>query len=124
MSLSITTITPANVQQNLQDEGLDALGLTSLSLATQWADATPGAGDYDATALTLSLAAPRAPFRGVLEYGFSPAAGTLAADVGASATELRLSTGQDDFPTPSGGSILLTVTGAGGTATEVVECTA
>ncbi|MDO9712257.1 phospholipase D-like domain-containing protein [Paracraurococcus lichenis] len=125
MSLSVTTLTPANVQQSLQSEGLGALGLAGLALSTQWTDTTPPAANYDAAALTLSLPGPRAPFRGILEYGFSPATGTLAAAVGATATEFDLGAGQGGgFPSPSGGgSVLLTVTGASGVAAEVVECT-
>lgn len=125
MSLSITTLTPADVQQNLQSDGLDTLGLAGLALSTQWATSTPLVGDYDPAALTLSLAGPQAPFRGVLEYGLSPVTGTLAGNIDAATTALTLAAGQGNgFPSPIGGSVLLTITSTSGIAVEVVECTA
>ena len=121
----ITTITPASVQQNLTSDGLDTLGLTTLALSTRWADSTPAASDYDAAALTLDIAALRAPYRGILEFAFSPMSSTLAADLAKTDTTLTVQAGDgDNFPSPSGGSILLTLTDASGTKMEVVDCTA
>jgi hypothetical protein len=122
--LQITTITPADVQQNLQSDGLDTLGLTTLALSTRWADATPAVTDYDATNLTLNIAALHAPYRGTLEFAFSPATSTLASGLTNSDTTLSVSAGDgNNFPSPSGGSILLTLTDVAGTKLEVVECT-
>lgn len=124
-SQTITTITPADVQQDLQSNGLDTLGLTSVALSTRWADTTPANTDYDSAALILTIGALRAPYRGILDFAFSPASSTLAADI--AATDLSLTVAPGDgarFPSPSGGDILLTVQDVAGTAMEVVSCTA
>jgi hypothetical protein len=124
-SFPITTITPASIQQNLTSDKLDTLGLTTLALSTRWADTTPTADDYDGTALTLAIGALRAPWRGILEFAFSPVSSTLAADLAKTDTTLTVQAGDGDkFPSPSGGSIALVLTNAGGTAMEIVECTA
>jgi hypothetical protein len=124
MSLTITTLTPANVQQNLQSDGLDTLGLATLALSTRWSDTTPAASGYDATALTLKVSNLRAPFRGTLEYAFSPTASTLAANLGITDTTLKVEIGEgNNFPSPTGGSLLLVLSSATGSANEVVECT-
>lgn len=121
----ITTLTPQSVQQQLQSDGIDTLGLTTLSLSPRWSDTTPSSGDYDATALTLDLSATHAPYRGMLDYAFVPVSSTLAAALSDTATTLTVATGDGNgFPSPSGGSILLTLTSASGTKTEIVECTA
>src|SRR3954454_22016309 len=81
-TIPITTLTTNAVQQSLQNNGLAALGLTTVALGTRWADATPAAGDYNANALTLNIAGlVRAPFLGIRENAFSDAASTLAADL-------------------------------------------
>ena len=41
----MATLTPNAVQQSLLNNGLAALGLTTVAFGTRWADATPGAGD-------------------------------------------------------------------------------
>lgn len=124
-STNITTLTPADIQQQLQSDGLDTLGLTTLALSTRWDDATPSVADYDTSDLTLSVGALHAPFRGILEYAFSPVDSTLAADLAKDATALTVQTGDGDaFPSPTGGSMLLTLTSAAGDKAEVVECTA
>ena len=88
--ITITTLTPAAVGQNLQSDGLDALGLATLSLSTRWSDTTPLIGDYDSTNLTLNITALRAPFRGIREFAFPPAASTLGADLGDSESDTTL----------------------------------
>lgn len=67
-----TVLTPTDAANQLQAEGLDALGLTVPNLSSGWADATPAAGDLDNAALRLTLTNPRAPFRGVLEISAAP----------------------------------------------------
>jgi hypothetical protein len=123
--LTITTITPAEIQQNLTSDGLDTLGLTTLALSNRWDDNTPAAADYDSTNLTLKIGNLHAPFRGILEFGFSPVSSTLAADLSDSATTLSVAAGGGNkFPSPTGGSILLTLASAKAPQLEVVECTA
>ncbi len=124
-SFPITTITPASIQQTLTSDKLDTLGLTTLALSTRWADTTPVAGDYDGTALTLAIGALRAPWRGILDFAFSPVSSTLAADLAKTDTTLTVQAGDGDkFPSPSVGSMPLVLTNAGGTAMEIVDCTA
>lgn len=124
-SFPITTITPASIQQNLTSDKLDTLGLTTLALSTRWANTTPAASDYDGTALTLAIAALHAPWRGILEFAFSPVSSTLASDLAKTDTTLTVQAGDGDkFPSPSGGSMPLVLTNAGGTAMEIVDCTA
>ena len=124
-SFPITTITPASIQQNLTSDGLDTLGLTMLALSTRWADTTPAASDYDGTAVTLAIGALRAPWRGILEFAFSPVSSTLAADLSTTDTTLTVQAGDGNkFPSPSGsGSIALVLTNAGGTTMEIVDFT-
>lgn len=122
-AFNITTITANDAQQALQNDGLDTLGLTNLALSTRWADATPLVGDYDSTNLTLHLASLHAPWRGILEFAFAPVVTTLAADITDSATTLTVNAGDGaNFPSPTGGTILLTLTSKSSTNTEVVEC--
>ena len=74
--LQIATLTPAAVQQSLQNNGLAALGLTTVALTTRWADATPAANAYDSSALTLNVGQVRAPFLGIRENAYTDAAST------------------------------------------------
>jgi len=121
----ITTLTPAAVQQDLQNDGLDALGLATLALSTRWADVTPAISDYVAASLTLNIAALHAPFRGIREFAFAPAASSLASALSDSATTLTVAAGGGaQFPSPSSGQILLTLSNASGTKNEIVSCTA
>jgi hypothetical protein len=123
--ITITTLTPNAVQQDLQSDGLDSLGLATLSLSTRWSDTTPSLGNYDAVNLTLNLATIRAPFRGIREFAFSPATSTLSANLSDSATTLTVKTGEGNrFPSPTGGKVLLTLTNASGSKVEIVSCTA
>ena len=70
--VNVFTLTPAGAAQALRDNGLDALGLTAVSLSPAWGPAAP---TYDASALTLSFTnLPRAPWRGIFEYVDSAAA--------------------------------------------------
>lgn len=70
--VTVFTLTPAGAAQALRDHGLDALGLTTLRLSPSWGSATPA---FDGNALTLNFAgAPKAPWRGILEYVDSAAA--------------------------------------------------
>ena len=124
-SLTITTITPADAQQNLQSNGLDTLGLASLALSTRWADATPACTDYDPAGLTLCIGSLHAPYRGILDYAFSPVSTTLAVGITPTDTSLTVTLGSGThFPSPSGGDMLLTLQNAAGTTMEVVSCTA
>jgi hypothetical protein len=121
--LTITTITPSDVQQDLQNNGLDTLGLTTLALSTRWADTTPASSDYDSAALTLDIASLHAPFRGIRDFAFSPVSSKLASNLTDTDTTLTVQSGEgDNFPNPSGGSILLTLEDSAGTKMEVVEC--
>jgi len=124
--IPITTLSPAAAQQNLQSDGLDALGLTTLSLSTRWASGALAAGDYSAANLTLNIAALRAPFRGIREFAFSAASSTLAANLADSATSLTVAAGEGNrFPSPPAGrNALLTLSNASGSALEIVSLTA
>lgn len=56
-----------NVATNeLQAEGLDALGLTVPTLSPAWASTAPDGTDFDPDAMTLTLSNVRAPFRALL----------------------------------------------------------
>ena len=69
---TVFTLTPASAAQALRDNGLDALGLTTVRLAPAWGSANPS---YDAATLTMTFATtPNAPWRGILEYVDSAAA--------------------------------------------------
>ena len=126
MSTPIATLTPNAVQQSLQNNGLAALGLTTVALGTRWADVTPNAGDFDSAALTLSIAGTvRAPFLGIRENVFRDASSTLASAVNADATTIALVAGTgNNFPSPvSPGRVLLMLSNSSGSKLEVVECT-
>ena len=123
---TITTLTPNAVQNSLQNNGLTALGLTTVSLGTRWSDVTPNATDFDSNAMTLTLAGVvRAPFLGIRENVFREASSTLASAVGADATSLGLAPGTGvNFPSPvAPGRILVTLSNSSGSKSEVVECT-
>ncbi|VVP24893.1 hypothetical protein PS862_04049 [Pseudomonas fluorescens] len=122
----MATLTPNAVQQSLQNNGLAALGLTTVALGTRWADVTPGSGDFDSIALTLAIAGTvRAPFLGIRENLFRDASSTLATAAPANATTLALAVGTgSSFPAPvTPGRILLTLSDSSGSKQEVVECT-
>lgn len=125
-TIPITVLTPNAAQQSLQNNGLAALGLTTVSLSRRWADATPAAGDYNNTQLTLALNVNvRAPFLGIRENGFRDASSTLAADLTADAISLSLAAGEGaNFPSPvNPGRVLITLSNSSGSKLEVVECT-
>src|SRR6185295_1328184 len=125
-TLPITTLTPNAVQQSLQNNGLAALGLTTVALGTRWADTTPAAGDYQPDALTLTITGDvRAPFLGIRENAFRDASSTLGAAAAANDTSITLAAGTgNNFPSPvAPGRVLLTLSNSAGTAIEVVECT-
>src|ERR1041384_4820826 len=107
MPLQIATLTPNAVQQSLQNNGLAALGLTTVALGTRWADADPALADYDSAALSLDLAGGvRAPFLGIRENAFTDASSTIAVDLPNTdaATTIVLATGTGaSFPAPTGG---------------------
>jgi hypothetical protein len=124
--LPITTLTPNQVQQSLQNNGLAALGLTTVALNPRWADVTPNLNDYDADQMTLAIAGTvRVPFLGVRENGFRDTSSTLANNIGAADTSIALiAGGGNNFPSPvAPGRMLLTVTNATGSKLEIVECT-
>src|SRR5574341_1295937 len=126
MTIPITTLTPAQAQQNLQNDGLDTLGLTTVRLGPRWADTTPVAANYDPAALTLGLTGDvRAPFLGIREFAFSPAKSTLSSAVNENATTLNLAAGTgSQFPSPVAGAVLLLISNASGSKREIVACTA
>ncbi len=118
----ITTFTPNSAQQNLQDDGINALGLATVLLSPRWSDATP---TFSEPNLTLNMASIRAPFRGILQFTFSAAASTLAAGAAASATTLNLAPGTGNgFPAPTLGSVQIVLSSASGNKREIVHCTA
>src|SRR5512143_2704574 len=98
----ITTLTPNNVQQSLQNNGLAALGLTTVALNTRWATATPVQADFSDAALTLNIAGQiQAPFLGIRENVFTQASSTLASAVAADVTSIPLAAGTGNaFPSP------------------------
>lgn len=121
----ITTLTSNQVQQSLQNNGLAALGLTTVSLNRRWTDVTP---TYQQAQMTLTIADTStifAPFLGVRENGFRDASSTLANNIGANDTAIALTTGGGmNFPSPvAPGRILLTITNGSGSKLEIVECT-
>lgn len=64
--LNVFTLTPQAAAQALQDNGLDALGLTMPHLSNAWGGADPS---FDAATLRLTPSGNAlAPFRGTLEY--------------------------------------------------------
>lgn len=70
--VTVFTLTPAAAAQALQDNGLDALGLTAPRLAAAWGTATPA---FDPATLRLTPSGSAlAPFFGVLEFLDSGAA--------------------------------------------------
>jgi hypothetical protein len=68
-----TVLTPNSAANNLQAQGLDALGLAGPSLSPMWAGSNAAAADYDPAALTLRLANPRAAWRGIADWRAAPA---------------------------------------------------
>jgi hypothetical protein len=68
----LPVLTPNDAADALQANGLDALGLVVPTLSSGWSTVAPGAGDYNAAALRLTLNNPRAPFRGPLHYEATP----------------------------------------------------
>lgn len=67
-----TVLTQSTATDELNARGLDAFGLTMPSLSPVWAGSNPAEGAYDASALTLALTAPRAPFRGIRSFTTEP----------------------------------------------------
>jgi hypothetical protein len=68
-----TVLTPNSAANNLQAQGLDALGLAGPSLSPMWAGSNAVAADYDPAALTLRLTNPRAAWRGIADWQAAPA---------------------------------------------------
>ena len=66
-----TVLTPAGAANDLQGQGLDALGLTVPNLSPVWSSSAPGS--YDQAQLSLQMTDVRAPFRGILEFVVAPA---------------------------------------------------
>src|SRR5215470_17063647 len=99
---AIFVLTPQAIQQNLQNDGLTALGLTSLALSPRWGGgANATFQNYSDSDLTIDVANGdlRAPFRGTLEGVLAPASSSLSANITATATSMML----DDvtaFPAP------------------------
>jgi len=64
--VTVFTLTPESAAQALQDNGLDALGLTALRLAAKWGSATPS---FNSATLQLTPSGNAfAPFFGTLEF--------------------------------------------------------
>ena len=125
--MTMPVLTPNAVQQSLQNNGLAALGFTTVALGTRWADATPTAGDFDVAALTLNIVGTvRAPFTGIRENLFRDASSTLSTAIGPADTSLALESGTgSDFPSPvSPGRVRLALSNSSGSKVEIVECTA
>lgn len=125
--INLATLTPNAARQSLLNNGLSALGLTTVSLGTRWCDATPASADYNPNALTLAITGViRAPFLGVRQNVYQAANSTLAASIGPNDSSLTLSAGGGNaFPTPvAPGRLLLTISNSSGSSLEIVECTA
>jgi hypothetical protein len=133
-TIPITILTPNAVQQSLTNNGLSALGLTTVSLNSRWGLVTP---NFDGNALTLNFSGQvMAPFLGIRENVFKDVSSTLGVDVTADATTLALESGTGaNFPspvtpapgpgdpTPPAGRIVLVLSNASGSKQELVECT-
>ncbi|HKQ04764.1 MAG TPA: hypothetical protein VJ464_06500 [Blastocatellia bacterium] len=124
----IYNFTPAAAQQQLQNDGLDALGLTTVALSPHWATANITANGQ--APLTLkSPAQPgqlRAPFRGILQGAFAPANSFLqnALAKGDTAFNVLSNMGQV-FPAPAGGGgVVLAISNSDGSKREFVLLTA
>ncbi|MDK3074317.1 hypothetical protein QO034_14515 [Sedimentitalea sp. JM2-8] len=64
--VGVFTLTPQAAAQALQDNGLDALGITGLKLSNTWGGANPA---FDPSTLRLTPSGnAAAPYRGILEY--------------------------------------------------------
>jgi hypothetical protein len=122
-SFNITTITTSDAQQALQNDGLDTLGLVTLALSTRWSDVAVPVTAYDTSKLTLHIGSVHAPYRGILEFAFSVVSSKLAATLGSGDLTLTVTAGDGkNFPNPTGGTILLTLTNASNNNVEVVAC--
>lgn len=62
----LSPLTQAVATNELQAEGLDALGLSVPTFSPAWASSTPDNTAYDAAQMTLTLTNVRAPFRAIL----------------------------------------------------------
>lgn len=69
---SFQVLTPADVTNRVNANGLDALGLTVPALSMTWSTSTPAAGDVDDATLRLTLAQVVAPFTGTYELQAAP----------------------------------------------------
>ncbi|HET9956121.1 MAG TPA: hypothetical protein VFQ61_16555 [Polyangiaceae bacterium] len=123
--MNIYTLTPAAAQSNLQNDGLDTLGLTTLALSPRWSSAALSGADGSTRRMPISGSL-RAPFRGLLSGLFAPARSTLASNVDANATTLQLASGEGArFPSPTGGgSVRLTLSNDSGSKRETLALTA
>ncbi|HEX6888663.1 MAG TPA: hypothetical protein VF143_11205 [Candidatus Nanopelagicales bacterium] len=65
-------LTPTDVTNQVNAEGLSVLGLTAPMLSMTWAGATPAAGAVSATTLRMTLSGARAPFTGTYELVAAP----------------------------------------------------
>ncbi len=124
-SINLANLTPQAIQQSLQDNGLAALGLTTVALSPRWSDVTPSAADYNATAMTVLFSSNlRAPFLGIRQNVFRDVKATLANAVGPDDQTLTVTAGQGQaFPSPvAPGRILLTLSNSSGEKQEILEC--
>lgn len=69
---SLQVLTPNDVTNQVNADGLDVLGLTVPMLAMAWSTATPAAGAVDDATLRLTLGSIQAPFTGTYELVASP----------------------------------------------------
>ena len=131
MVWQLTTLTPAAVLQNLQNSGLDTLGLTTVRLSPQWADSAATVS-YQADDLTLDITGANiiAPFLGIREFMYTPVSGTLDEDITENSTTLKLEAGEGSgFPAPpaaqpNDAAMMVVLSNDAGTQREVVACTA
>jgi hypothetical protein len=69
---SVQVLTPNDVTNQINANGLDVLGLTVPMLSMVWAGVTPAAAGVDDTTLRMTLANLRAPFTGTYELFAAP----------------------------------------------------
>ena len=125
MALPNITLTPALVQQNLQNDGLDTLGLTTVRLSPTWAS-MPSTITYNSSDLTLDISGNvMSPFIGLREFTHDPTESTLASTISDSETTLPLAAGTgNQFPSPSITSpVMFRLSNSQGTKAEIVACT-
>jgi hypothetical protein len=125
MTYPIYNFTPAAAQQQLQNDGLDTLGLTTVALSPHWD--TIGVNSYNEPTRTLQTPGQlRAPFRGILQGAFAPANSVLQNALLKTDTSFDVFFNMGNlFPNPigSGGGVVLTLANSDGSKREFVLLT-